>query len=317
MRRGVFDIKRVLIAGAAMAVLGAAALASSIAVTANDAAVDAGPMRERVIEVKNHGVPADVVERRDRVLAEIAKGSPDPWAGEYHEGDGEGENTTLYLAPESGVAATWFGCLGLYGSNEGEVDTVDPKTLAFRFRRPNKAHAFGSFPESVRKVHWGERRYLLDPDHFVDFVNAIHRGMEPDWQGMGRMFLLAHGDRDKPVSGLPDLPAEWLAQIRTKPLIVSVSSVEQLPQRGSAEFPTCPLRLTFDVPAGETVVPGLAFHPQDDKMSESVDVVAVDRAQATAEIEVYEACADLKYRPKVGDTLSTGGYLPKEPVASR
>lgn len=312
------DGKRIGIGSAVAAAGCAVAIAASVAATRNDAPVDSGAMADRVIEAQNRGIPADVVRRFETVRAALSKGATDPWAAEYHEGDGLGENVTLALDPVSGVAATWFGCLGLYGANEGDVHVVDERTFALRFRRPNEDRKFGMFPDTLRKVSWSERRYLIDPNRFVDFVNAINSGLEPDSIVGGHMFLLARGDEKKRVSGLPDLPTEWLAQIRARPLLVRVSSVDPPSQHGTNDdVRTCVFRFRFDIPAGETVPIGLRLAPSDESVPETAWIVAVEGSLATAEIEIYDACAEVSDPPKPGSMFSTGGYIPQERVASR
>jgi hypothetical protein len=314
------EARRIGIGSALLAIACAAAIATSVAATANDAPIDSGPMADRVIEAKNRGIPADVVRRFETVRAALANGASDPWAAEYREGDGLGENVTIALDPATGVAATWFGCLGLYGANEGDVIAADENTFAFRFNRPNDdAHRFGTFPATVRKVRWGERRYLIDTRRYVDFVNAINGGFEPPAVplSMGNHFLLADGDQRKPVVGLPDIPAEWLAQIRTKPLLVRVTSVDVPTERGSGDLRNCIYRLHFEVPPGETVPVGLDFRSTDEDVWDVVTVTGVEGREATAKVDMYEACDAVKRPPTTDWVLTSGGYIPQERVASR
>src|SRR5437764_903929 len=65
--------------------------------------------------------PPDVVQRSDRIKAELARLSDHEWAGTYFEGDGLGVNIALQIAPDGGVSETWHGCLGPYGANQGDV----------------------------------------------------------------------------------------------------------------------------------------------------------------------------------------------------
>lgn len=268
--------------------------------------VEPDPMTaDTLLEAHNGGVPAAVVRRRDQVLAELAEQPSEPWAGEYYEGDGLGENTTLVLAPRSGVAATWFGCMGLYGANEGDIERVDDRTLAFHFNRPNESGRFGMFPATVRIVRWGERRYLIPTERFIDFVNAINRGMEPGRDHYSG-FLHYRGDEGKAVTGLPDLPEAMLAQIRAKPLVVTVSSVKREGQYEAIGGPMCPFELTFDVPAGEVLAPGLEFAAIAGDLYESADVVEVRGLKAIAKMRFFDACDEVTTAPTVGLKLTTG-----------
>lgn len=164
-----------------------------------------------------------------------------PWAGEYFRGDGLGMNVRMLLSPVSGIAATWHGCLGLYGANLGHVLPQADGHLLFDFDRENRQR-FGGFPDRVIPVRWGARRYLLEPSELAEFVAAIHRGMEPRAQIHG-MFLLAKDDERKPVEGLPDLPAEYRERIRSRALTAQVLRVEPLPDLPSpADLEICDKR---------------------------------------------------------------------------
>jgi hypothetical protein len=50
------------------------------------------------------------------------------FAGNYYNGDGLGVNISLTLAPDGSYAATWHGCLGLYGEGSGNW-RITGKTL--------------------------------------------------------------------------------------------------------------------------------------------------------------------------------------------
>jgi hypothetical protein len=64
-----------------------------------------------------------------------------PWAGRYYYGDGLGVNVALSLAPKSGFAFTWNGCLGLYDLNYGDVVEVDGR-IRLVFKYPNDQKGF-------------------------------------------------------------------------------------------------------------------------------------------------------------------------------
>jgi len=301
-----FRFTRVAWIAGALAAAGVAGLFVSVRAVAVDAATDPSPQTgDTLLEAENRGVPAAVVRRRIQVLAELAEQPAEEWAGEYFEGDGLGENTTLYLAPRSGISATWFGCMGLYGANEGDIERVDDRTLAFHFNRPNESGRFGMFPATVRVVRWGERRYLIPAERFIDFVNAINSGAEP---GTDRYsgFLRRNGDESKPAIGSPDLPEEMLAQIRPKPLFVKVSSVQRQAQYDAVGGPVCPFELTFDAPQGEVLAPGLKLSPVAVDMYESARVVATHGQEVIAKILFFDACDQVVQPPTVGMKLTTG-----------
>lgn len=269
--------------------------------------VDGGAMADRVLEAKNEGVAASVVRRRERILAELAERPGDPWAAEYYEGDGLGENMSLYVGAKSGVAATWFGCMGLYGANEGEIAHIDVRTLGFRFSLPNKDSRFGMFPDSVRLVRWGERRYLIPEARAIDFVNAINRNMEPRHEPHG-LFLLAEGDEKKRASGAPDLTADLLSQIRSKALVVRASAVERGEEHEALGGPVCQFRLRFALPPGERVLKGLEFSADERDVYDTAIVLGTEGNEVSAQMVFSEKCADVPAKPAVGWVFSTGSF---------
>ena len=304
-RSGRFSVKRTLCIVAGFVVASVASLAGAWATA--DTVVERDVAAEELAKDRNGGVPAAVVQRRERVLAELAKQPSEEWAGEYYEGDGLGENVTLYVAPASGVAATWFGCMGLYGANEGELERTEDRKLSFKFNRPNDESRFGMFPASVRMVKWGQRRYLIPDDRLIDFVNAINHGMEPSSIGYS-MFLLAREDRGKAISGLPDLPDAMLAQIRSTPLLVRVSSVEEGTEHSAIGGPVCSFLLRLEAPAPSELAVGLELSTTAEDVYETARIVERSGRQVTAKMTYYDACAEVKNKPKRGWVLTTGAY---------
>lgn len=194
----------------------------------------------------------EAVEARSRAIEhELKTLAGHPWAGEYYRGDGLGMNVRMLLSPMSGIAATWHGCLGLYGANLGHVLPQADGHLQFDFERGNQQR-FGGFPDRVIPVRWGARRYLLEPSELAEFVSAIHRGMEPRAQIHG-MFLLAKDDERKPVEGLPDLPSEYRERIRSHALVAQVLRVEPLPDLPSpADLKICDKRYRLHLQVAES-----------------------------------------------------------------
>ncbi len=120
---------------------------------------------------------AKVEQQRVQIHKEIATIQRHTWAGEYYEGDGLGANIRMSLAPNAGVAATWHGCMGLYGANRGKVVMRDGE-LRFEYEQPNR-QGFGGFPDALRPVRWGARRYMIPNDKRIAFVNAINHRYDP------------------------------------------------------------------------------------------------------------------------------------------
>lgn len=303
--------RRVAIISAVLLVLGFLVLMRSILAVAPAPTVERNTISDSALQAINYGVPADVVRRRERVREAIQMPPQAAWAGEYLEGDGLGENVVLSLAPSAGIAATWHGCMGLYGSNEGEVEERDDGSLLFHFNRPNGEIGLptpGTFPSKVRLVRWGARRYLLSDGQMMDFVNAMHRGWEPRSEPQG-FFLLAKGDEKIQVSGLPELPKSVLASVRYSPLIGHVSAIEGRERVGRPDFPQCRVRIRVRIPDGEWVVPGLEFKVID-PINEYADfrITEVAGTQVLAEDVMLQDCLDTAHMPTTTWILSSGVY---------
>lgn len=312
-----FSIKRTLGVAAGFVLLASVAMGVGVWASAAPPMPPNAARFDQRLDDENRGVPAAVVRRRDQVLAELATKPADEWASEYYEGDGLGTNTTLYLGSQSGVAATWFGCLGLYGSNEGSVERTSDKTLEFHFSAPNDERAFGSFPATVKTVRWGQRRYLIPESRQIDLVNAINRGMEPRSDRHG-LFLLARDDRDRPVSQLPDLPDGMLALIRRTPLLIRVTSVDAgTEDRRLPDFAVCTFKMRMAVPDGAGLVPGLEFEATKAGIYETATIVEASGRAAVARMESYHACAKVETKPDVGWEFTSGAYKHRENPASR
>lgn len=305
------SIARIVMASALLASLAVGITLATVWLSISPPIGNDGPMRDRLLEVQNDGVPAAVVVRRTRVREAITSALQPIWAGEYFEGDGLGENVSLTVARGAGISATWFGCMGLYGANEGDVLELPAGRLEFRFNGPNGGGGqgpFGRFPTSVTLVRWGERRYLLADDQMMDFVNAMHEGWEPrsDLHGM---FLLARGDEEKPAPGLPGLPEGILAYLRSEPLEIGLSRIEPGVDRGSAQFPTCLYRVHFALPAGARLAEGLEFKvkfPAD--IHELFRVAGLVGSDVLAEGTVYGSCLNSGVRPTTDWVLTSGSF---------
>jgi hypothetical protein len=91
---------------------------------------------------------------------------------------------------------------------------------------PNDEGDFGG-PRELVIVRWGQRIYLLPDDELGPFVNAVNSGKEPHWHCIPSCapFLVRSGDDEKPVSGTPDLPAEYRRRLLDRPITARVVRV--------------------------------------------------------------------------------------------
>ncbi len=231
-------------------------------------------------------LPKSIQQRSEAIEHELAGLPNHPWAGSYYEGDGLGANIRLLMAPDHGVTATWHGCMGLYGANEGLVAARADGSLQFDFLWRNQ-ETFGGFAEQLLPVTWGERHYLVSTQHLLDFVDAINTGDEPRQQAYG-MFLLRAGDEDKPTAGLPNLSAQYLALLRTEPAEFAVTSVEALPPVKNESLCTRRFRLHFASNGDRQLQVGGSLRVVEPKDTfESLKVTSIEGNAAVAEFEQY------------------------------
>jgi len=96
------------------------------------------------------------------------------WAGEYYEGDGLGTNVDIHLAPQAGIGFLNYGCLGLYGGDQGDIVEALPDGLRLKLVL-GKQH--GSFlSERVYFVKWGDERFLVPDWALMRMVNNYNEG---------------------------------------------------------------------------------------------------------------------------------------------
>ena len=307
------SIRRIAATSLSLLAMAVAGTWASVRASTSPPVSSEGPMSDRVLESLNDGVPAPVVRRRARIREVLQSTPAAEWAGEYYGGDGLGVNVTLSLAPGAGIAATWFGCLGLYASNEGDVEERADGTLAFHFNRPNTRGSWNpteNFPSRVRLVRWGERRYLLADKEMIAFVNAMHHGWEPAAERQG-LFLMAEGDEERPAPGLPGLPREVLDYVRSTALEVQPISIEDVMDSDGGTGPRCRFRVHFDVPAGERLAEGIEFQVKFPAgIYQEFRVVGIAGVHVSADAQYQRNCRDSEKRPTSDWVLTSGAFRP-------
>lgn len=241
------------------------------------------------------------------------------WAGRYYFGDGLGANLQLHLAPQTGFAVTWHGCLGLYGANEGQIAVRPDGVIDLDFRWKNLNDRFGQFARHLLPVRWGERHYLVDADNLAQLVNYIHEGIEPRASAHGGIYL-RDGDEKLAAPGLPSLPPAWLNQIRWQPLEFAVLSVE--PIKFAPKHPDVMLKARVELQllapsvlaAGQSadLMPGIELRPVESSGDYSgMKTISSAYGRVQAEWSRGFATADEHPEPVVGGLYSTGSFDPK------
>lgn len=222
-----------------------------------------------------------------------------PWAGRYYYGDGLGVNVDLSLAPKSGFAFTWNGCLGLYDLNYGDVVEVDGR-IRLTFKYPNDRKGFQGIAPELIPIVWGERHYLIPADRVVRFANAINAGFEPS-KAVSRRFLLREGDELKAVQGQPNLPSPYSEYLLKQPIKAEISSIKKSLLEDDTRITT----VTLNVGSEQGVKQGMEFYLYSPaNIFEWARVTSVD--SSNSEAEVVQRVADEKYgRPTTDWKLST------------
>lgn len=241
-------------------------------------------------------------QREVRIEEELAHIEDNEWTGEYTYGDGLGVNVRLIFAPRSGFVFSWRGCLGLYDLNYGPVEW-DERKLTLQFENQNERKGFQRISPEFVPVRWGDRHYLIAPDQFVDFANAINAGFEPIAHS-GR-FLLKEGDEQKSVKGQPDIPAQYKAYLLDEPIDARVVSIGET---RTVETDFSPLRITtlvIDRGSMHGMFEGMELHTfRPSNMFETVTVIKVEQQSSEVQIEQFELedplpSADWEFSTKV------------------
>jgi hypothetical protein len=294
-------------------------ISSSAAQSPLDIDQDAAKLLMPGVAEAGHGDPALIEIRVNAIQQELAVlGSGHEWAGEYYFGDGLGANLSLHLAPQTGFAVTWHGCMGLYGANEGQVKVAADGVLNLDFRWKNLSGRFANFPKRLLPVRWGDRHYLADADNLARFVNAIHAGSEPRNHAHGGLFL-RRGDEQLAAPGLPDLPSAWLHQIRLQPLEFAVVSLDPLTYSAKNPKVMDLARAELQVLASKKatgqssdLMPGIELRRSDTTGDYSqMTVLASSAGRVQVEWAREFADCDSDAVPLIGRVYSTGALNPE------
>lgn len=237
------------------------------------------------------------VKRRIRALRrELARAAYlPPWAGEYSYGDGLGTNVMLFLAPESGFAFAWVGCMGLYGQNLGSI-RFDGARIHLDCEHENDPGGFGGIRTELVQVPWGERRYLVAPDQMIAFGNDVRSGVESRKGGTG-LYLLRIDGEERPVSGFPELPEEFAFALDAPEIEARIVEVlETTPREYENGYDRVRVRLDLGLARG-------AYREMDLELVEPADLgyvgASIDSVTAEDSLAVILVDDDDK-RPEAG-----------------
>lgn len=222
-----------------------------------------------------------LTRQKEAVLAEIKTEKDHAWAGEYYTGDGLGVNVSLVIAPRSGFAFEWHGCLGVYDRNYGSVTEKDNRIrLTFTFE--NERKGFQGLAKEFIPFRWGARHYLVPPEDMVEFCNCVNDGSEPRDRTHG-FFLLRRGDEKIEVSGPPAVPNEYRRYLLSEPVEAKIVSVWKSTLRPSVcDWNFKDTKLTIDAGSKQGLLTGMTLHitaPEDAFGSVTVTKVEENRCE--------------------------------------
>lgn len=228
------------------------------------------------------------------------------WAGDYYFGDGLGQNVALSLAPHSGVAATWEGCLGTYAANKGGVIPQADGSLLLKYEQPNDQGVFG-FADHVVPVAWGERMYMISEKELPAFASAVNLGDEPREGAMGS-FLMRNGDERRKVYGLPVLPPAQRSLIREMPLEVGVVSAKRLEDNHADPF-ECRYRLDLDHGANDRLAAGMELLATGVGAGNHITLEQTTPTRAVGTMSLFgDECTKPDQGPSTRTRFTTGAY---------
>jgi hypothetical protein len=253
---------------------------------------------EKVPKKFSKRADANLSARKKQIQLEFESLRQDSWAGHYYYGDGLGVNVELDLAPKSGFAFAWNGCLGLYDMNYGDV-VESGGTIRLVPKLPNERKPFeGIAPEYVPIV-WGDRHYLIATNEVVKFANSVNAGFEPR-EGSWGMFFLKREDVSKSATGSPRLPLEYSEYLLKHPIDAEISSIKNSRINESERLTT----VILNVGAPQGVKKGMEFYlyvPSGLYASATV----TDVNDTSSEAEISQCSDDKAGPPAVGWKLST------------
>lgn len=253
---------------------------------------------EKVPKKFSKRADANLAARKKQIQEELDSLKDHSWAGRYYYGDGLGVNVELDLAPKSGFAFTWNGCLGLYDMNYGDV-VESGRTIRLVPQLPSERKPFEGVAPELLPVIWGDRHYLIPTNEVVEFANAINAGFEPR-EGSWGMFLLKREDVSKSATGSPSLPLEYSEYLLKHPIDAEISSIKSSITKESERRTT----VVLNVGAVQGVKKGMKFYLYSPSgLNVSATVTAVNDSSSEAEIE--QCCDEKGGLPAVGWKLST------------
>ena len=150
--------------------------------------------------------------------------------GRYHTAsafDGKGGDYTITINPDRTLLVYCNGKYQVCLLQDGAMVLKDDGIPRTGPDRKNLPPTILFLP-----ILWGDRTYLLRENQIPSFCDRINLGLEPGGRTSGETrhlylfgFYLKDGDRSKPVTGDPDLPAPYKKLLLPKPVLGQINEI--------------------------------------------------------------------------------------------
>ncbi|HEY2347350.1 MAG TPA: hypothetical protein VGH80_15980 [Xanthomonadaceae bacterium] len=283
---------------------------------AANAVSDWSKAREQATLEKRYGRVAEYPEalkRVEAIEAESGASSAPPWAGRYSMGDGL-TNNAVYLAPKSGVVATWSSDTLAFDAEAGTVEMRPDGSLHLAFDHPREPVLL--YTDFV-PVRWGAYRYLIAVEEMPAFLHDINRNEVPSvGMGTGR-YLVATGVRNGKAEDRQALPAAYEGWVREKAATATVLAVrsDDAPKFEPPYFACAKWQATLAVARADALHAGEVLDAEGPDRNMLLLVLdRVDGEHASGRILMKGECDGTQPVPAAGWVFTTGAY---DPAAAR
>ena len=253
---------------------------------------------------------ANALNRRERIRRELKMLGEHEWAGVYSNGGGR-SSVTLHIAPKSGCAYTWYGCLGWYDVNHGGVLSTSDDAIVLDWKIDPELSRYDAVAATMVRVRWGDRRYLIPKTQMLIFCDDVNSGRLRRSLKCGTgSYLLREEDGETDVSGLPVVPKEYRSWILREPILARATDSSASEPRierddeGDIVLSMVDVTLTLDVGRDAGVFEGLCFYaaPEASKLT----AVASDSCPVSG---VYDVPNGLRVIAATRNTCTVCGAL--------
>jgi len=253
---------------------------------------------------------ARVSKRITSVDRECKESPGHDWAGEYVRSFGLGGDR-IWIAPKSGAANQFWGCLGLYDEDLGAVTEKDGRiTIQWDYPPDDRSGPATTF----LVVRWGQRRYLIEEGRVLEFCDACHKKREPtdDRSTLQLFYRRAEGEK-MAVTGNPILPKAYQHYWTLDPIRASILSLGSATTRPHRTYPEKyqEVRRLVRLSAGvnQHVLPQMDFRLDGRDDISCIRILRVREKDCDAEIIYDQPVGKSVAPPKVGSNVVSCGAL--------